>query len=137
MKTLLAWGVTRAHLLAGAALLAFMTPAAAQQKDAEPATRDANAALLKTLNLADTAAFDDAKRGFVASLPGGVVPGAGEAPAYSLKPYAFLDKSEAPATVNPSLWRQARLNAIHGLFKVVDRVYPVSYTHLDVYKRQK
>jgi len=125
MTTLLAWGATRTHLLAGAAFLVFMTPAAAQQKDAEPATRDANAALLKTLNLADTAAFDDAKRGFVASLPGGVVPGAGEAPAYSLKPYAFLDKSEAPATVNPSLWRQARLNAIHGLFKVVDRVYQV------------
>ena len=27
--------------------------------------------------------------------------------------------------VNPSLWRQAQLNAIHGLFKVTERVYQV------------
>ena len=32
---------------------------------------------------------------------------------------------EAPETVNPSLWRQAQLNAIHGLFQVSDRVYQV------------
>lgn len=30
-----------------------------------------------------------------------------------------------PATVNPSLWRQAQLNAINGLFKVTERVYQV------------
>ena len=30
-----------------------------------------------------------------------------------------------PPTVNPSLWRQAQLNAINGLFKVTDRVYQV------------
>ncbi len=41
------------------------------------------------------------------------------------RPYAFLQKEEAPATVNPSLWRQARLNAVNGLFQVTDRVYQV------------
>lgn len=30
-----------------------------------------------------------------------------------------------PDTVNPSLWRQAQLNAIHGLFKVTAKVYQV------------
>jgi alkyl sulfatase BDS1-like metallo-beta-lactamase superfamily hydrolase len=30
-----------------------------------------------------------------------------------------------PPTVNPSLWRQAQLNAINGLFKVTERVYQV------------
>ena len=30
-----------------------------------------------------------------------------------------------PATVNPSLWRQAQLNAVNGLFKVTERVYQV------------
>ena len=30
-----------------------------------------------------------------------------------------------PDTVNPSLWRQARLNMLHGLFKVTDRIYQV------------
>src|SRR5207244_8333730 len=51
--------------------------------------------------------------------------GSGPRPAWSMKPYEFLKAGEAPATVNPSLWRQAQLNAIHGLFKVADRVYQV------------
>jgi alkyl sulfatase BDS1-like metallo-beta-lactamase superfamily hydrolase len=34
-------------------------------------------------------------------------------------------KREAPPTVNSSLWRQAQLNAVHGLFKVADGVYQV------------
>ena len=41
------------------------------------------------------------------------------------RPYAFLQKDAVPATVNPSLWRQAQLNALNGLFKVTDRVYQV------------
>ena len=32
---------------------------------------------------------------------------------------------DAPASVHPSLWRQAQLNAIHGLFEVADGVYQV------------
>jgi alkyl sulfatase BDS1-like metallo-beta-lactamase superfamily hydrolase len=37
----------------------------------------------------------------------------------------FLN-DEAPATVNPSLWRQSQLNAQHnGLFEVVDGIYQV------------
>ena len=39
--------------------------------------------------------------------------------------FKFLEKDRAPATVNPSLWRQAQVNQIHGLFKVTDRVYQV------------
>src|SRR3546814_8099922 len=40
--------------------------------------------------------------------------------------YAFLNADKAPDTVNPSLWRQARLNAIHGLFEVVpDNIWQV------------
>src|SRR5699024_839978 len=31
----------------------------------------------------------------------------------------------APDTVNPSLWRLARLNSVHGLFKVTEGVYQV------------
>ncbi len=31
----------------------------------------------------------------------------------------------APDTVNPSLWRNAQLNMIYGLFKVTDRIYQV------------
>jgi alkyl sulfatase BDS1-like metallo-beta-lactamase superfamily hydrolase len=97
----------------------------AQTKDAEPATRAVNDAFIKSLPFADRADFDDAKRGFVATLPDGVVAGVGGKPAWDLRPYAFLQKDAVPATVNPSLWRQAQLNALNGLFKVTDRVYQV------------
>jgi alkyl sulfatase BDS1-like metallo-beta-lactamase superfamily hydrolase len=107
-------------------LLAFLTPLLAAQappKDAAPTTRDANAAVLKELPFADRGDFADARRGFIAALPDGIVAGAGPRPVWDMKAYAFLDKAEAPATVNPSLWRQAQLDAIHGLFRITDRVY--------------
>ena len=44
---------------------------------------------------------------------------------WSLEPYGFLSSEEAPPTVNPSLWRQSRLNMQHGLFEVVPGVYQV------------
>ena len=34
-----------------------------------------------------------------------------------------LCRGDAPASVNPSLWRQGKLNNIHGLFKVAEGVY--------------
>src|SRR6202040_1479837 len=61
----------------------------------------------------------------IATLPDGVVAGPGPKPAFDTRPYAFLQKEEVPATVNPSLWRQAQLNAVNGLFEVTDRVYQV------------
>ena len=36
----------------------------------------------------------------------------------------FLD-ADAPATVNPSLWRQARLNREHGLYRLHERIHQV------------
>ena len=38
--------------------------------------------------------------------------------------YAFVD-GDAPPSVNPSLWRQAKLNGMHGLFEVTDGIYQV------------
>lgn len=101
------------------------TPAPTQSRDAEPATRDSNAAVLGTLPFADRADFDDARRGFVAAIPDGRIPGSGPRPVWDMKRFDFLQKDQAPATVNPSLWRQAQLNAVHGLFTVLDRVYQV------------
>jgi alkyl sulfatase BDS1-like metallo-beta-lactamase superfamily hydrolase len=98
---------------------------AAQSKDAEPATRAVNDTFAKSLPFSDRADFDDANRGFIATLPDGVIAGPGPRPAWDTKPYAFLQKDEVPATVNPSLWRQAQLNAVNGLFKVTERVYQV------------
>src|SRR5882672_9490490 len=103
--------------------LVLQSPAIAQTKDAEPASRAANGSFLQALPFNDRADFDDANRGFIATVPDGTIPGPGGKPAWDNNQYDFLKNEQAPPTVNPSLWRQARLNAINGLFKVTDRVY--------------
>src|SRR5262245_23696264 len=81
---------------AGAVLFVVCTLAcqqvSAQGNDAEPATRAANEVFAKTLPFADRADFDDAQRGFIATLPDGVVAGPGGRPAFDAKRYAFLSK---------------------------------------------
>jgi alkyl sulfatase BDS1-like metallo-beta-lactamase superfamily hydrolase len=111
-------------LFAGAACLVSASAAVAQPKDAEPATRRANADVLRSLPFGDRADFDDAQRGFIATLPGAIMSADGQRTIWSMKPYAF-ETGAAPATVNPSLWRQAQLNNLHGLFKVTERVYQI------------
>ncbi|HSH07044.1 MAG TPA: alkyl sulfatase dimerization domain-containing protein [Burkholderiales bacterium] len=95
------------------------------QKDAEPATRRANAALAARLPFDDQTDFADARRGFIASHVDGVIRTAKGTPVWMLPAYRFLDGEDAPPTVNPSLWRMARLNLNHGLFAVVPGVYQV------------
>lgn len=94
-------------------LLAAVHPLAAE--DAKPARPDvaaANRAVLSQLPFDDRQDFDDANRGFIATVPG------------AADRYSFL-KGDAPDTVNPSLWREAQLDAINGLFKVADGIYQV------------
>jgi alkyl sulfatase BDS1-like metallo-beta-lactamase superfamily hydrolase len=124
--------MSRTHRVAYAAVLLQLTlfaPWALAQstvsKDAEPTVRAATAAVRKELPFADRADYEDAKRGFLATLPDAVVTAAGGRTVWSLKEYGFLQKDDSPATVNPSLWRLAQLNLQHGLFKVVDGVYQV------------
>ncbi len=105
--------------------LVLQSPAIAQTKDAEPASRAVNGSFLQALPFNDRADFDDANRGFIATVPDGTIPGPGGKPAWDNNQYDFLKNEQALPTVNPSLWRQARLNAINGLFKVTDRVYQV------------
>ena len=118
-------GLSRALMMVVGVLAFPCQQVSAQSGDAEPATRAANEAFAKPLPFSDRTDFDDAKRGFIATLADGVVVGPGGRPAFDSKRYSFLQKDEVPATVNPSLWRQAQLNAVNGLFKVTDRVYQV------------
>jgi type I restriction enzyme M protein len=83
------------------------------RKDASPATQAALEAARTTLPPEDGEDFRLARRGFIATIPDADIPGA-----WSLKPYAFLEDETPAATVHPGLWRQARLNGIHGLFEV-------------------
>jgi alkyl sulfatase BDS1-like metallo-beta-lactamase superfamily hydrolase len=95
-------------------------------QDATPATVKANAAVLKKLPGNIKEDFELAQRGHIASLPDGtVLLDDGQGYAWNLNDYDFLNQETAPATVNPSLWRQGQINLHNGLFKVVDRVYQV------------
>jgi alkyl sulfatase BDS1-like metallo-beta-lactamase superfamily hydrolase len=88
------------------------------------ATIRANAAVLDELDFSDRQDFEDASRGLIASDPALRVKSADGGVVWNPSAYEFID-GEAPGSVNPSLWRQARLNNIHGLFEVTDGVYQV------------
>ena len=87
-------------------------------RDASQAVIAQQEAMLKALPFADTADFDDALRGFLGTIEHAKIISASGRTVWSLEPYGFLAQAEAPATVNPSLWRQSRLNINHGLFEV-------------------
>jgi alkyl sulfatase BDS1-like metallo-beta-lactamase superfamily hydrolase len=67
----------------------------------------------------------DAQRGFIGTTENAEVLHAKGFPVWSMKGYGFLDDEKPAPTVNPSLWRQARLNRIHGLFEVTPRMFQV------------
>jgi len=94
-------------------------------KEAEPATKAANAAMLKALPFGDRQDYEDAAYGFIGTLPEVLIKRDDGMVIWSLKEYGFLKQPEAPPTVNPSLWRQAQLNCQNGLFKVTDGMYQV------------
>jgi alkyl sulfatase BDS1-like metallo-beta-lactamase superfamily hydrolase len=98
---------------------------AAATKGAEPATRKILDEARDELPWADRQDFEDARRGFVATLPDVTISNADGRIVWSLKQYAFVAAETPPATVHPSLWRQAQLNMNNGLFKVAERIYQV------------
>ncbi|MEN9899965.1 MAG: hypothetical protein RLZZ152_1009, partial [Pseudomonadota bacterium] len=70
---------------------------------------------------ADWLEKSDARKGFVAAPTGQVKDAQGKV-IWDFDAFAFL-QGNAPATVNPSLWRQATLNNQIGLFKVTEGIW--------------
>jgi alkyl sulfatase BDS1-like metallo-beta-lactamase superfamily hydrolase len=113
-------------LLVAAALAASLPASAVESKDATDATKKANADVLKSLPFADRQDFEFAHKGFIARPKSLVIKNAKGTPVWDMDSYAFIGEDKAaPPTVNPSLWRNAQLNTIEGLFKVSDRIYQV------------
>jgi alkyl sulfatase BDS1-like metallo-beta-lactamase superfamily hydrolase len=69
--------------------------------------------------------FVEARAGFLGAWPESVIKDGEGRIVWSWEQYAFLSPEQAPSSANPSLWRQARLNMVHGLFKVCNRIYQV------------
>jgi alkyl sulfatase BDS1-like metallo-beta-lactamase superfamily hydrolase len=109
------------HLIA---LLLASAATAAPPPTASPQVKADNAALAASLNWADEQDFDFANRGFLGSIPDGKIRDAKGAVLRDLADEAQFS-GPAPATVNPSLWRNATLVAKHGLFQVADGIWQV------------
>ena len=89
------------------------------------ATVAANRAAGAALPLDDQRDFVDAERGLLLREPKVVVPSTGTGPdVWDTGQYDFID-GPVPDSVHPSLWRQARLNNLHGLYEVVPGIYQV------------
>jgi alkyl sulfatase BDS1-like metallo-beta-lactamase superfamily hydrolase len=103
----------------------LVAPAMAQSgKPATSFTRQVHQEEYRRLDFLDSIDYREAKRGFVASMENDAIFNSKNELATDLKQYDFI-KGEAPATVNPALWRHAGLNTVRGLFKVTDGVYQV------------
>ncbi len=94
-------------------------------KDPRPDTARLNQAVYQELDFGDKDDFDDADRGFIATVADGRVLNAEGKPVFNQGAYDFLDEESAPMSVNPSLWRLARLNRRHGLYQVSKRIFQV------------
>ncbi len=92
---------------------------------AHPATVNFHRLIADQMPAVDTQDFEDASRGFIGTVPDADVRRADGSSVWNLHAYGFLDSEQAPDTVNPSLWRQARLNRLHGLFQVSAHIFQV------------
>lgn len=92
------------------------------QGTATEATKAANAKVAARLPLADQTDFENANRGLLAQIEGDQILNPDGSVAWEIGRFDFI-KDAAPGTVNPSLWRQSKLNSIHGLFKVSEGIY--------------
>ena len=98
----------------------------AERGAASEFTKAVNDELLARLPFEDRQDFEDAARGLIAPLPDEPVTSASGRVIWDPNAFAFIEPgSDAPDTVNPSLWRQSQLCAQGGLFEVVPRLYQV------------
>ena len=111
------------HILIGAALV-LATGAAFAGKPATQATKEAQAQVLTSLPFDNTEDFKLAKRGLIARPDPLIIKDDNGEVIWDMSGLDYLN-GPRPDTVNPSLWRQAQLNAIYGLFQVTDRIYQI------------
>ncbi|MFW8630848.1 alkyl/aryl-sulfatase [Vibrio natriegens] len=108
-------------------MLVVLSANASDPKNATKATIDVNNQVKEDLPFSDKKDFDNAQKGFIAKQDVVTIKNDNGDVVWDLeayKKYISLDKP-SPDTVNPSLWRNAQLNMINGLFEVTDGIYQV------------
>lgn len=96
------------------------------RNEATTATRAAQHRAAASLPAEDGQDEARSARGFIATLPDAAI-----GHSWSLAPYSFVG-GNAPDTVHPGLWRQAKLNGRHGLFEVAAGIHQVRGFDLSV-----
>jgi len=106
-------------------LTIYLASSISYSQVATPYTKQAN--IQFNLPHKDNQDFKDAARGFISSLPNkGIIKDSEGNIVWDLSKYDFVNNTKAlDGTVNPSLWRQAKLLTKTGLFKVADRIYQI------------
>ncbi|WP_194409681.1 alkyl/aryl-sulfatase [Microbacterium cremeum] len=102
-----------------------------QQREPEASIREAQASLRASLPFDDIDDFAAADRGFIGTLDDPKIRNAAGDVVWDASTYDFI-QGDAPDSVNPSLWRQSKLVAKHGLFEVVEGLYQVRGLDLSV-----
>jgi len=105
-----------------------MEDATPERKPASSSTKEHQRTVLASIASAPATDFERASRGMIAPGAPRQVAGRFGQVLWDLDAYAFLDDPgtiEPPSTVNPSLWRQGRLNNISGLFEVTPSIFQV------------
>jgi alkyl sulfatase BDS1-like metallo-beta-lactamase superfamily hydrolase len=105
-----------------------MDDATPERKSASESTKELQHAVLESIASAPAGDFERATRGMIAPGAPRQLPGRFGQILWDLDAYAFLDDPDTvvpPSTVNPSLWRQGRLNNIAGLFEVTPSIFQV------------
>ena len=99
-----------------------------QAKQATEFTKKENRAFQKSLPLDDGTDAANVAKGFIATRTNPIIeklePNAWQPISWDLSKSDFVE-GESPETVNPSLWRQAGLNAQHGLYQIYEDFYQV------------
>lgn len=133
-KRLFSIALAAVLLLSACGLTAYADSAAAEgdavpglntdTKEATQYTVDANNQVYALLDFEDESELENAQRGLIAAPESLVIKDDTGKIVWSQDAYACLSE-DAPGTANPSLWRNAQLNHIYGLFEVMDGIYQV------------
>ena len=98
----------------------------AEKKPATEITEATNAEVYQLLDFSDEQEAEFANRGLIAAPENLTILAENGMTIWSQDAYDFVRSAKtAPASANPSLWRNTQYNALYGLFQVTDDIYQV------------
>lgn len=97
----------------------------ASVKDATKITQDKNKEVYALMDFSDEQERNFAEKGLIAAPESLELKDEKGKVVWNQKAYSFVENADAPASVNPSLWRNTQLNHLYGLFEVADGIYQV------------